>query len=64
MAMEVITHNRAIHDGLSHALYTNEKLEGEPLTKWLSHVKVCVCVHAPALECVECYVCGCWVVSM
>lgn len=39
-ALDVITENRNIHEGLSLALENEERLEGEALQNWLSHIVI------------------------
>eukprot|EP00210_Caulerpa_lentillifera_P008342 g7956.t1 len=40
VALDVITENRNIHEGLSLALEKEERLEGEALQNWLSHIVI------------------------
>lgn len=40
VAMDVIRLNRNIHEGLSLALEKEERLEGENLQNWLSHIDI------------------------
>lgn len=40
VAMDVIKQNRNIHEGLSIALEKEERLDGENLQKWLSHIVI------------------------
>ena len=40
VAADTITTNRNIHEGLSHVLVKQERIEGEPLQKWLSHIEI------------------------
>lgn len=40
VALDVVLHNRAVHEGLSQLLTKQERVEGEQLGEWLAHVKV------------------------
>ncbi|CAD7702088.1 unnamed protein product [Ostreobium quekettii] len=40
VAADVVTTNRNIHEGLSHVLSKEERIEGESLQKWLSHIEI------------------------
>lgn len=40
VASDVISANRNIHEGLSNVLEKEERIEGETLKKWLSHIDI------------------------
>lgn len=40
VAADVVTTNRNIHEGLSNLLEKQEKVEGEDLRTWLSHIEI------------------------
>lgn len=40
VALDTITLNKGIHEGLSSVLTAEERVEGEVLSKWLAHVQV------------------------
>lgn len=39
-AADVVTTNRNVHEGLSNVLEKQERVEGEDLRTWLSHIEI------------------------